>query len=72
MQLRRSSCIRMTAAAGSEREELGRCVAGLTLESHHRAVVPGPHGDWLYTFTRSALPPTVTAKVQTWRKYFLT
>ncbi len=38
-------------------------MAGLALESHHRAAVPGPHGDWLYTFARSAPPQTATAKV---------
>ena len=27
-------------------------MAGLALESQHKAEVPGPHGDWLYTFVR--------------------
>ena len=55
----------MNAIPGSEREETGRCVAGLALESHHRAAVPGPHGDWLYTFIRAAPSETASPKVQT-------
>ena len=39
-------------------------MAGLALESQQRAAVPGPHGDWLYTFARSDPSQSAGLKVR--------
>ena len=45
-------------------------MAGLALMSQHKAEVPGPHGDWLYTFVRGSdvpVDPAAAAVLKVWR-----